>query len=59
MKEPQLDVGFWQELLESQRAVDTVDLFTHLEIYALIILAIIIQILVMYNPASEDESNKA
>lgn len=43
-----------RQLLESQRAVDTVDLFTHLEIYALIILAIIIQILVMYNPTSEE-----
>jgi hypothetical protein len=39
-----------RELFESQRAIASVDLFTHLEIYALIIIAIFIQIVVMYNP---------
>ncbi|MCB0639801.1 MAG: hypothetical protein KDC54_24425 [Lewinella sp.] len=39
-----------RELLESQRAIEAVDLFTQLEIYALIILAIAIQIMIMYNP---------
>lgn len=39
-----------RQLLESQRALESVDLFTQLEIYALIIMAIAIQIMVMYKP---------
>ena len=38
----------------SKRAVDTVELFTHIEIYFLIFLAIIIQIIVMYQPKKKD-----
>ena len=34
----------------SKRAVDTVELFTQIEIYILVFLAIIIQIIVMYKP---------
>ena len=34
----------------SKQAVDTVELFTHIEIYLLVFLAIVIQIIVMYNP---------
>ncbi|GAA3790077.1 hypothetical protein GCM10022271_23010 [Corallibacter vietnamensis] len=34
----------------SKRAVDTVELFTQIEIYMLVFLAIIIQIIVMYKP---------
>lgn len=34
----------------SKRAVDTVELFTQMEIYVLVFLAIIIQIIIMYKP---------
>ena len=34
----------------SKKAVDAVELFTHIEIYFLVFLAIVIQIIVMYNP---------
>lgn len=34
----------------SKRAIDTVELFTQIEIYLLIFLAIVIQFIVMYNP---------
>ena len=34
----------------SKRAVDTVELFTQIEIYVLVFLAIIIQIIIMYKP---------
>ena len=34
----------------SKKAIDTVELFTQIEIYLLVFLAIIIQIIVMYNP---------
>lgn len=34
----------------SKRALDTVELFTHMEIYLLVFLAVIIQIIVMYKP---------
>ncbi|MEW4924414.1 MCP four helix bundle domain-containing protein [Algibacter sp. 2305UL17-15] len=34
----------------SKKALETVELFTHIEIYLLIFLAIIIQIIIMYNP---------
>jgi len=39
----------------SQRAMDSVELFTRIEIYILIALAIIIQIIVIYKPKEEDE----
>jgi hypothetical protein len=34
----------------SRKAIDTVELFTQMEIYLLVFLAIIIQVIVMYNP---------
>ena len=34
----------------SKKAIDIVELFTHIEIYLLVFLAIIIQIIVMYKP---------
>jgi hypothetical protein len=49
LSEIQIEEGK-RELFESKRAIASVDLFTHLEIYALIIIAIFIQIVVMYNP---------
>lgn len=45
----QLNEGSRQMLI-SKSAVDTVELFTQIEIYFLVILAIIIQIIVMYTP---------
>ena len=38
----------------SKKAIDSVELFTQIEIYLLIFLAIVIQIIVMYNPKKED-----
>jgi cell division protein FtsL len=55
LSEIQIEEGK-RELFESQRAMASVDLFTHLEIYALIIIAIFIQIVVMYNPKKEGNS---
>lgn len=37
----------------SKQALDTVELFTQIEIYILVLLAIIIQIIVMYNPKAK------
>lgn len=37
----------------SQKAIDKVELFTQIEIYILIFLAIVVQIIVMYNPKKE------
>ncbi|MDC6388566.1 MCP four helix bundle domain-containing protein [Maribacter sp. PR1] len=37
----------------SKKAVDTVELFTQLEIYILIFLAILIQVIIIYNPKNE------
>lgn len=37
----------------SKKAIDSVELFTQIEIYLLIFLAIVIQIIVMYNPKKE------
>lgn len=39
-----------RQMFISQKAIDTIDLFTQIEIYFLIFLAIVIQIIVMYNP---------
>ncbi len=38
----------------SKKAIDTVELFTQIEIYLLVFLAIVIQIIVMYNPKDKD-----
>ncbi|WP_048331353.1 MCP four helix bundle domain-containing protein [Bizionia psychrotolerans] len=38
----------------SNKAIDTVELYTQIEIYLLIFLAIVIQIIVMYNPKEKD-----
>ncbi|GAL66830.1 MCP four helix bundle domain-containing protein [Jejuia pallidilutea] len=40
----------------SQKAIDTVELFTQIEIYLLVFLAIVIQIIVMYNPKQNKSS---
>jgi len=39
-----------KELRISKKAVENVELFTQIEIYVLIVMAVIIQIIVMYNP---------
>lgn len=52
LSEIQLDEGRRQMSI-SQRAVDAVELFTQLEIYLLVFLAIVIQIIVMYNPKAK------
>lgn len=38
------------QMLISQRAIDTVELFTEIEIYVLIVLALLVQVIVMYKP---------
>lgn len=42
-----------RQLEISRRAMDTVELFTQIEIYLLVILAIVVQIIVMYKPKEE------
>jgi hypothetical protein len=42
-----------RELIESKRAIKSVDLLTHLEIYALIIIAIALQLVILYNPKTK------
>ena len=37
----------------SQKAIDKVELFTQIEIYLLVFLAIAVQVIVMYNPKKE------
>lgn len=54
LSEIQLSEGVKQMSI-SQRAMDTVELFTQIEIYLLIFLAIVIQIIVMYNPKKKTE----
>ncbi|MGJ5640781.1 MCP four helix bundle domain-containing protein [Formosa sp. S-31] len=39
----------------SNRAMDTVELFTKIEIYLMVFLAIVIQIIVMYKPKSKED----
>lgn len=39
----------------SKKAIDTVELFTQIEIYLLVFLAIVIQIIVMYNPKKSEK----
>lgn len=41
---------------KSSRAMDTVDLFTQIEIYIMIFLAIVIQIIIIYSPKKDKES---
>lgn len=45
-----------RQMSVSKKAIDTVELFTHIEIYILILLAIIIQIIVIYTP-KKDSNN--
>lgn len=45
----QLDEG-GRQMAISQQAIDTVELFTQIEIYLLVFLAVLIQIVVMYKP---------
>lgn len=52
LSEIQLHEGSRQMSI-SQKAVDAVKLFTQLEIYVLIFLAIVIQVIVMYKPKTE------
>ncbi len=42
-----------RQMALGKRAVDTVELFTRIEIYLLIFLAVVIQIIVMYKPKEE------
>src|SRR5690606_20485097 len=42
-----------RQMSNSKRAIDTVELFTQIEIYLLVFLAIIVQIIVMYNPKKQ------
>jgi len=53
LSEIQLHEGSRQMSI-SQKAVDAVKLFTQLEIYVLVFLAIVIQVIVMYKPKSEE-----
>jgi hypothetical protein len=48
----QLEEGS-RQLKISRRAIDTIELFTQIEIYILIFLAIIVQIIVMYKPKED------
>ncbi|RRO13531.1 MCP four helix bundle domain-containing protein [Flavobacteriaceae bacterium 14752] len=52
----QLDEGSRQMDI-SKQAIQTVELFTQLEIYFLIGLAILIQIIILYNPKPKEKSN--
>lgn len=49
LNEVQMDVGR-RQLLVSKRAIDSLDLFTKIEVYFLIALALVVQFLVLYNP---------
>lgn len=44
-----------KQMFISKKAIDSVELFTQIEIYLLIFLAIVIQIIVMYNPKKESK----
>lgn len=46
-----------QLMLASQRAIEMVDLFTQIEIYFLIFMAVLIQIIILYKPKSSDEAD--
>jgi hypothetical protein len=49
LSEIQLKEG-QRQMLISQRELDMVELFTHIEVYVLVLLAIIIQVVVLYQP---------
>jgi hypothetical protein len=53
LSEIQLNEGSRQMSI-SKKAVDTVELFTQIEIYLLVILAILIQIIVIYRPSNKN-----
>ena len=53
LSEIQLSEGSNQVSI-SKRAVDTIELFTQIEIYVLVFLAIIIQIIIMYKPKEKE-----
>lgn len=44
-----------RQMAISKKAIDTVELFTQMEIYLLIFLAIVIQIIVIYNPKEKSK----
>ncbi|KJD34428.1 chemotaxis protein [Tamlana nanhaiensis] len=50
----QIDEGRRQMSI-SKRAVDTVELFTHIEIYFLIFLAVVVQVIIMYQPKDKEK----
>lgn len=50
----QLSEGRRQKLI-GKSAVESVELFTRIEIYLLVVMAIVIQIIVMYNPSSKQD----
>lgn len=47
-----------RDLAISQQAIDVVELFTHLEIYMLIIMAVLIQIILLYQPKQKEEKSE-
>jgi len=49
LSEIQLKEG-QRQMMISQRELDMVELFTHIEVYVLVLLAIIIQVVVLYQP---------
>lgn len=51
----QIDEGK-QLMLASQRAIEMVDLFTQIEIYFLIFMAVLIQIIILYKPKRSEEA---
>lgn len=57
LSEIQLNEGSRQMSI-SKKALDNIELFTQLEIYLLIALAIVIQIVVIYNPKSKTDDKK-
>lgn len=46
-----------QQLGISNRALDTIELFTKIEIYLLIFLAVLVQVIVMYSPTKKEETD--
>ncbi|TXE07106.1 chemotaxis protein [Seonamhaeicola algicola] len=42
-----------RQMAISQKAIDTVELFTQMEIYLLVFLALVVQIIILYNPKKE------
>jgi hypothetical protein len=46
------------QLYLSTKAVDTIELFTSMEIYLLIILAIVVQVIIIYQPSKKEEETE-